>query len=155
MFEIPSDLDNSVYSYMRWSTIKYANQKKLKNKYENYDHKGLADIKGRKVIACTTMFGDIGDEIEVTFKYGVDYWNKEHETLFAIIGDFKDEDDSNCDEYGHLYTKIDGKYTQRSVIEFIVGPKFKGNIKDEHNFPDLNHNPVVEIVQTGVNFLYN
>ena len=52
--DLPNDKDNSVYSYMNWDSItcKTSNQFKLKQKYEeNYDSNGLADIKGKKVIA--------------------------------------------------------------------------------------------------------
>ena len=148
MTEIPRDKDNSVYSYMDWKTITNKNsaQYKLKNKYNTYDSNGLADIKGRKVVACTSTFGSIGDEIEVTFESGVNYFNKQSKTLFAIIGDFKSQNDSNCDRYGHLYGK-----TQRSVIEFIVDSSRITNIK--RTFPMLNNNPVIKIQRTGVNFL--
>ena len=150
MVDIPNDKDNSAYSYMNWGTVKNKNslQYKLREKYNSYDNYGLADIKARKVIACVPKFGRIGDEVEVTFKKKVDYWNSEHGTLFAIIGDHKDRNDSNCDEWGHLYGN-----TQRSVIEFIVGDNFKGNIKENHNFPNLRNNPVIKITRTGVNFL--
>jgi hypothetical protein len=153
MVEIPDDLDNSVYSFMYWKSItrKTSDQYKLKKRYESYDKYGLGDIDGRKVIACTEMFGDIGDEVEVTFKDEVYYWNGESGTLFAIIGDFKNEEDSNCDEYGHLYTMIDGEYTQRSVVEFIVGSRFKGHHIKEI-FPDLKKNPVIKIERTGVSY---
>ena len=148
MTEIPRDKDNSVYSYMDWKTITNKNsaQYKLKNKYNTYDSNGLADIKGRKVVACTSTFGSIGDEIEVTFESGVNYFNKQSKTLFAIIGDFKSQNDSNCDRYGHLYGK-----TQRSVIEFVVDSSRITNIK--RTFPMLNNNPVIKIQRTGVNFL--
>ena len=66
--------------------------------------------------------------------------------MFAIIGDYKNTNDPDCDEWGHLYGK-----TQRSVVEFIVGDNFEGNIKDK--FPDLRNNPVIKIERTGVNFL--
>ena len=148
MIAIPRDKDNSVYSYMDWKTITNKNsaQYKLKNKYNTYDSNGLADIKGRKVVACTSTFGSIGDEIEVTFETGVNYFNKQSKTLFAIIGDFKSQNDSNCDMYGHLYGK-----TQRSVIEFIVDSNRITNIKS--TFPMLKNNPVIKIQRTGVNFL--
>ncbi len=149
---IPSDLDNSVYPYMRWDKItnKSTDQYKLRKEYEAYDENGLGDIDGRKVIACTDTFGEIGDEIEVTFENDVDYWNEESGTLFAVIGDFKSKYDSNCDDYGHLYTKKNGRYTQRSVIEFIVDDTVR-NIKDI--FPDLKKNPVIKIERTGINYL--
>ena len=149
MVDIPNDKDNSVYSYMNWNKItnKNSEQYKLKKKYESYDGKGLADIDGRKVIACLPKFGAIGDEVEVTFKNKVNYWNKISETLFAIIGDFKNINDSNCDNWGHLYGS-----KQRSVVEFIIGNNFTGNIKDDHNFPLLKNNPVIKIERTGVRY---
>ena len=85
--------------------------------------------------------------IEVTFKNKVYYWNTISGTLFAIIGDFKNINDKNCDEWGHLYGK-----TQRSVVEFIIGNDFRGNIKDDNNFPELRNNPVIKIERTGVRY---
>ena len=148
MTAIPKDKDNSVYSYMDWEKITNENsdQYRLKNKYDTYDSNGLADIEGRKVVACTSTFGRIGDEIEVTFENDVDYFNKQSKTLFAVIGDFKSQNDSNCDKYGHLYGK-----EQRSVIEFIVDSSKITNIKSK--FPDLKNNPVIKIERTGVNYL--
>ena len=136
---------------MNWYKITNKNSKqyKLRKYYESYDENGLGDIDGRKVIACTENFGNIGDEIEVTFKNKVNYWNIKG-TLFAVIGDFKSKNDPNCDGYGHLYTYKNGKYTQRSVIEFIVNDTVH-NIKDI--FPNLKNNPVIKIEKTGINYL--
>ena len=149
MVDIPKDKDNSVYSYMKWSKItsKTSNQYKLKQKYESYDSKGLAYIDGRKVIACLPKFGSIGDEVEVIFQNKVYYWNGISGTLFAIIGDYKNRGDSTCDDWGHLYGS-----KQRSVVEFIVGNNFKGNIKDDGNYPQLRNNPVIKIQRTGVRY---
>ena len=149
MFIIPQDKDNSVYSYMKWNKItnKATTQYELRKKHENYDGLGLGDIQGRKVIACVEKFGKIGDEVEVTFKNPVDYFNKQSKTLFAIIGDYKSYKDNNNDGWGHLYTEN----KERSVVEFIVGDGFSGNIKEK--FPELRNNPVVKIQRTGVNFL--
>ena len=150
MYEIPKDKDNSVYSYMNWGKVTNTSseQYKLKQKYENYDSKGLADIDGRKVIACLPKFGSIGDEIEVTFKKKVYYWNQISGTLFAVIGDYKNQKDKNCDNWGHLYK------SQRSVVEFIVGNNFRGHIKDINNFPELKDNPVIKIERTGVRYSF-
>lgn len=154
MFKLPDDgIDNSVYSFMYWTSItnKDSSQYKLREKYKNeglYDSNGLADIKKRKVIACTKKFGEIGDEIEVTFKNNVNYFHDKG-TLLAIIGDIKSEEDNNIDEWGHLYSN--GK--QRSVIEFIVQPeKFNQNITIKSVFPLLKRNPVIKIVKTGAKF---
>ena len=138
---------------MDWSTItnKSSAQYKLREEYKKtgndlFDGNGLADIYSRKVIACTSKFGGIGDEIEVTFKNKVYYWNQISGTLFAIICDIKDPNDSNYCEWGHLYTN--GK--QCSVVEFIVDSKRISNIKE--TFTLLKNNQVVKIERTGVNF---
>ena len=148
---INNGLDNSVYAYMNWNTITntHSAQYRLREEYRKtgrnlFDDKGLADILGRKVIACTSKFGSIGDEIEATFKNKVPYWS-EKGTLFAIIGDFKNQNDNNCNEWGHLYTNG----TQCCVVEYIVDSRIN-NIKN--TFPLLKNNPVVKIERTGVNF---
>ena len=71
---------------MNWKkvTSKSSNQYKLKQRYESYDSKGLADINVRKIIACVPRFGAIGDEVEVTFQKKVCYWNETSGTLFCI-----------------------------------------------------------------------
>ena len=58
MTYIPDNLDNSVYSYMKWNKItnKSSKQYILRELYESYDENGLGDIEGRKVIACTSTF---------------------------------------------------------------------------------------------------
>ena len=154
--KVPQNLDNSVYSIMDWFEVtdEYSRQYALRESYRNlgnrlFDNNGLADIFGRKVIACVDKFGSIGDEVEITFKNPVYYWNDKG-TLFAIIGDFKDYKDSNNDGWGHLYTKIKGRFVQRSVVEFIVNIEVIDNIKDV--FTDLIKNPVIKIERTGVNF---
>ena len=160
MFEIPNDKDNSAYSVMDWNeiTISSSIQYKLRELYKKtgnslYDDDGLADIFNRKVIACTKKFGNIGDEVEIIFEKPIYKWHF-HGTIFAIIGDTKDENDEPprppCDEWGHLYTKINGFYTQRSVVEFIVNLSKINNIKNK--FPFFKNNPVKKIQQTGQNF---
>ena len=151
MFHFNNGFDNSVYSYMDWFKITNKNsaQYKLRELYRNkgnslFDANGLADIFGRKVIACTSKFGTIGEEIEITFQNPVNYWHTKG-TLFAIIGDFKNQNDNNCNEWGHLYTNG----TQCCVVEFIVDSRIN-NIKN--TFPLLKNNPVVKIERTGVNF---
>ena len=150
MFEIHNGFDNSVYAYMDWFKITNRNsaQYRLREEYRKtgknlFDGNGLADIFGRKVIACTSKFGSIGDEVEVTFKKGVNYWNSKG-TLFAIIGDEKNPKDKNYNEWGHMYGH------QCGVVEFIVDTGRINNIKEV--FPLLDKNPVIKIERTGVNF---
>ena len=152
---VPQDKDNSVYSFMGWQTVTNtsSSQYTLRERYKKtgnklFDPNGLADIFGRKVIACVSRFGNVGEEVEVTFKNPVNYWNPKG-TLFAIIGDIKSSSDSNNDGWGHLYTNG----TQRSVVEFIVdGNVFKNKKNIKSTFPGLKNNPVIKIEKTGVNF---
>ena len=109
----------------------------------------LADIFGRKIIACTNKFGRIGDEVEITFKYPITPWRNGN-TLFAIIGDFKNQNDKNprCDEWGHIYGH------QHCVVEFIVKDgAFNENRRIVDVFPSLKGNPVIKIQRSGVNFI--
>ena len=151
MFHINNGFDNSVYAYMDWSKItnKSSAQYRLRESYKKaghslFDANGLADIFGRKVIACTSKFGKIGEEIEITFQNPVYYWHNKG-TLFAIIGDEKCRKDPNCNEWGHMYGK-----NQCCVVEFIVDSSRINNIKNV--FPLLKNNPVIKIEKTGVNF---
>ena len=135
---------------MDWCKIKAGNQLRLRENYSKtgrslFDNDGLADIFGRKVIACTDKFGSVGEEIEITFKYPVPYWNPSKGTLFAIIGDIKNQNELNCNEWGHLYSQG----TQCCVVEFIVDSSKINNIK--YRFPLLQKNPVIKIQKTGVN----
>ncbi len=150
MFYIDNGLDNSAYSYMDWKAIKYvdSNQYRLREMYKRtgknlFDENGLADIFGRKVIACTDKFGKVGEEIEITFQKPVPYWHSKG-TLFAIIWDIKRQQKGVCNEWGHLYGN------QCSVIEFIVDSSIINNIKDR--FTLLKNNRVIKIEKTGINF---
>ena len=152
MFEINNGLDNSVYAIMDWNKItnKSTAQYRLREEYRKtkldlFDANGLADIFGRKVIACTSKFGTVGEEVEITFKNNVTYWNPKG-TLFAIIGDIKNQSKGNCNEWGHLYSQN----TQCCVVEFIVDSNKINNIKNI--FPLMKNNPVLKIENTGVNF---
>ena len=151
MFQINNGLDNSVYAYMDWSKItdKSSAQYRLREQYRKtgknlFDENGLADIFGRKVIACTSKYGTIGEEVEITFQNGVNYWNNKG-TLFAIIGDEKSKNDPNYCEWGHRYGA-----NQCCVVEFIVNSGKINNIKNV--FPALRNNPVIKVEKTGVNF---
>ena len=157
MYEIDVDLDATAFSYMGWHMItrKSSPQYKLRELYRKtgellFDPDGLADIYGRKIVACTDTFGEIGDEIEITFEDSLYPW-RNGRRLFAIIGDHKDQNDYDppCDKWGHIYSG-----GQHCVIEFIVNTDvFYGNKTIKNTFPCLKNNPVVKITKTGVNFL--
>ena len=151
MININNGFDNSAYAIMDWYKItdRSSAQYRLREEYKKtnkslFDENGLADIFGRKVIACTSKFGNIGEEVEITFRKNVYYWNSKG-TLFAIIGDEKNQNDSNCNEWGHMYGK-----KQCCVVEFIVNSNIINNIKNR--FGELKDNPVIKIEKTGVNF---
>ena len=157
MIKIPEYVKASAYSYMGWERItkKTSPQYFLREKYIEkghpiYDPDGMADIFGRKIIACTNKFGNIGDEVEITFKNSISPWRNGN-NLFAIIGDFKNQADKNppCDEWGHIYGH------QHCVVEFIVQEgSFHSNRRIVNVFPCLRDNPVIKIERTGVNFIH-
>ena len=156
--EIPSNLNATAFSYMSWEKIINTSspQYELKNRYQKlhliYDPDGMADIYGRKVIACTSKFGGIGDEVEIIFKNSLYPW-RQGNSLYAVIGDEKDQRDRpperpKCDEWGHIYGN------QHCVIEFIVNPDvFRGNKTIKGTFNCLKNNPPIKIRRTGINFI--
>lgn len=95
------------HTYMGWHTVtsRTSLQYQLReDSGENYDEEGFARIDGRYVVACTTMFGEVGDY--------VDFYRENGEVINAVIGDIKNQDDLGCNQYGHN----DG----RCVVEYIV-----------------------------------
>ena len=139
MYQIDKKLDATAFSYMGWHMITRISspQYRLRELYRKtgknlFDSEGLADIYGRKVVACTKTFGEIGDEIEITFEDSLDPW-RNGRRLFAIIGDHKNQNDRNpsCDKWGHIYGG-----GQHCVIEFIVNTDvFYGNKTIKNTFP--------------------
>ena len=56
-----------VYSYMGWNMITYHGTRQYELRIQSgepYDRNGFGVINGRYVIACTSTFGEIGDEVE-------------------------------------------------------------------------------------------
>lgn len=109
----------------------------------------IADIYGKKVIATTSTIGDVGDEVVVYFRDSLYPWRNGN-TLNAIIGEIKDQSDTNppCDSYGHIYGR------QRDVVEFIVNGKvFVGDKRIYNTIPCLAHNPVIKIINYGQRFV--
>ena len=101
IIDIPKDKDNSAFSFMGWDKIEctYSSQFRLRENYINtghliYDPDGLADIYGKKVIAITLRIGEVGDEVDIIFRDNLDGWRNGN-TLNAIIGDIKNENDKN------------------------------------------------------------
>ena len=157
---IPSYIDGSAYSFMRWEKVvaQGSPQLELKKRYEHYNSLGIGDIDGRNVIACTKKFGRVGDALIIEFSEPISPNNYQ---LNAIIGDIKDENDKNCDEWGHIYG------SQHSIIEFVVDTSFpteeeiKIAIRNNQDFkrinsviPSLNRkNKVIKIKNLNYNYL--
>ena len=133
------------YSHMAWQKItrKGSPQLRLKEKFGMpFDPDGIGCIDGRKVIACTPKFGKIGDAVCVKLQNG----NEFH----AIIGDYKNENDPDCNEWGHNYGKC--------VVEFVVDIRtgwlgYNGNKRAVTVLPYLKNNPVVKIQNLALNYL--
>ena len=70
---------------------------------------GICVLDGRYLIACTKVFGRVGDK--VTFYCGDD----EKTVIKCIIADHKNPADYGCNKWGHDFG--------RNVLEFEVNPK--------------------------------
>lgn len=67
---------------------------------------GIATTNGRFLIACTSTFGSVGDE--------VDFYLSDETVLHCIIADAKNPNDAGCNMYGHS--------NGACVVEFEVDP---------------------------------
>ena len=96
-----------VYSYMGWNMITYRGTRQYALRIQSgepYDRNGFGVINGRYVIACTSTFGEIGDEVDFVLGNG--------KVIHAIIGEYKSFDDPDCNTWGHEYGHC--------VVEFCV-----------------------------------
>ena len=133
------------FSHMGWQliTAKDTKQLKLKEKFGmKFDPDGIGCIDGRKVIAVTTKFGKIGDALCVKLENG--------EEFHAIIGDFKDQNDPDCNEWGHNNGKC--------VVEFVVDKStgwlgYGGKKRAVTVLPYLKNNRVIAIENLNKNYL--
>ncbi len=71
---------------------------------DTFDSGGFAMLDGRYLIACTSMFGRVGDYI--------DWYLDDGTVIHTIKGDEKNQADANCNAYGHQQG--------RCVLEFLV-----------------------------------
>lgn len=95
------------HTYMGWQMITDRTSKQYKLREESgqhFDAEGFARIDGRYVIACTTLFGQVGDY--------VDFYREDGTILKTVIGDIKNPNDIEWNIYGHN--------NGRCVVEFIV-----------------------------------
>ena len=134
----PSQTCGGLYTYERWDTdwIEGTRQKALFERYESYDEEGFGRIDGRYVIACTTTFGQVGDQIDFELDDGT--------VIKTIMGDAKNQNDEGCNEYGHL--------SGNNVIEFMVnGNLWAGHINPGNPtcHPEWGGRKVVRAVNYG------
>ncbi len=105
---LPGEDLGTQYTYERWMRDDWSrssNQYALIQKYGySFDSDGLGIIDHRYVVACTTLYGTVGQKIDVYLSSG--------EILHCIIGDAKNTSDQGCNQYGHNNGK--------NIIEFMV-----------------------------------
>lgn len=140
--EIPEGM-GTYHTYMGWRTITSPTslQYQLRERSgEHYDSEGFAIIDGRYVIACTTLYGQVGDY--------VDFQRENGEIIHAVIGDIKNQNDAGCNQYGHDNGKC--------VVEFVVKKSTwypsHANPGTAGCHPEWNSR-VVRAVNTGYNYL--
>lgn len=141
VIKLPSGM-GSVYTYMGWNmtTSKTSFQYKLRKKSgEKYDSNGFGKIEDRYVIACTTTYGKVGDEVDFVLKNG--------KVIHGVIGDIKNQDDAGCNKWGHQSGKC--------VVEFCVKKSsWYGTGKTVTRYhPEWANTTVVKAVNLGKNHL--
>ena len=130
-----------VYSYMGWEMITYRGTRQYELRIQSgepYDRNGFGVINGRYVIACTSTFGEIGDEVDFVLGNG--------KVIHAIIGEYKSFDDPDCNTWGHEYGHC--------VVEFCVNKAlWYGSGKSITRYhPEWANTTVVKAVNLQKNF---
>ena len=130
-----------VYSYMGWEMITYRGTRQYELRIQSgepYDRNGFGVINGRYVIACTSTFGEIGDEVDFVLGNG--------KVIHAIIGEYKSFDDPDCNTWGHEYGHC--------VVEFCVNKaSWYGSGKSITQYhPEWANTTVVKAVNLQKNF---
>ena len=131
-----------VYSYMGWSmtTNRLSRQYRLRvGSGEKYDANGFGKIGDRYVVACTSTFGQVGDEVDFVLANG--------RVIHGVIGDQKNQADSDCDKWGHQHGHC--------VVEFCVNKAaWYGTGKTVTRYhPEWAGTTVVKAVNLGKNHL--
>lgn len=130
-----------VYSYMGWEMITYRGTRQYELRIQSgepYDRNGFGVINGRYVVACTSTFGEIGDEVDFVLGNG--------KVIHAIIGEYKSFDDPDCNTWGHEYGHC--------VVEFCVNKSsWYGSGKSITRYhPEWADTTVVKAVNLQKNF---
>lgn len=130
-----------VYSYMGWNMITYRGTRQYELRIQSgepYDRNSFGVIDGRYVVACTSTFGEIGDEVDFVLGNG--------KVIHAIIGEYKSFDDPDCNTWGHEYGHC--------VVEFCVNKSsWYGSGKSITGYhPEWADTTVVKAVNLQKNF---
>ena len=131
-------------SYTDWSMVTdtTSDQYKLREESGNhYDEDGIGIVNGRKTVALTQMYGDVGDMVDITFDSG--------EVMYAIIADIKSSGDEGWTVWGHnngqvvleLYTNWDetdvgnitDSYSERMGYDRVKSVTNRGSIYGNGN----------------------
>ena len=130
-----------VYSYMGWEMITYRGTRQYELRIQSgepYARNGFGVFNGRYVVACTSTFGEIGDEVDFVLGNG--------KVIHAIIGEYKSFDDPDCNTWGHEYGHC--------VVEFCVNKSsWYGSGKSITRYhPEWADTTVVKAVNLQKNF---
>ncbi len=139
--KLPENL-GSVYTYMGWNMVTNTSSAQYKLRIqsgEKYDEDGFGRIGERYVIACTTTYGKVGDEVDFVLKNG--------QVIHGVIGDIKNQDDAGCNKWGHQEGNC--------VVEFCVNKAtWYGTNKTVDKFhPEWDNTTVVKAINLGKNHL--
>ena len=140
--EIPEGM-GTTHTYMGWKTITSpsSRQSQLREQSgEHYDSEGFGIIDGRYVIACTTLYGQVGDY--------VDFYRENGDVLHCVIGDIKNQNDPGCNQYGHQ----NGERVVEFVVQYSTWYPSHANPGTPSCKPEWNSR-VVRAVNLGYNYL--
>lgn len=141
--EIPEGM-GITHTYMGWRTItsRTSLQYQLREQSgEHYDSEGFGIIDGRYVIACTTLYGQVGDY--------VDFYRENGDVLHCVIGDIKNQNDPGCNQYGHQ----NGERVVEFVVQYSTWYPSHANPGTQNCKPEWNSR-VVKAVNLGYNYFH-
>lgn len=92
------------------------------------------------MIACTTLYGQVGDYI--------DFYRENGDVLHCVIGDIKNQNDAGCNQYGHQ----NGRCVVEFVVQYSTWYPSHANPGTPNCKPEWNSR-VVRAVNLGYNYL--
>lgn len=109
--------------FSKWS--KNSPQKALAEEWDQKGRtcdRGIAVVDGRYLVAMTTLFGKVGDNVDIVLRDGT--------IIPCKIADSKSYNDEMSSQYGHMLEVGNGNYAVDVVEWEIVGAKEKLDIAD-------------------------